>query len=358
MALGQAGLGATDGTASLGVVFRSTMAALRAPRRAFPITVVVVPLLFLQFNYSDDPLALPLAILMCATFLLFAPTLWRALFPQVEPQGSAVTRAAVYGVVGAILVVGVGRGLPAIIGMGRTFLTTRPSLLVSVALFWVGGWGLARDIDLEANLRREQARSVELEREAEHAQLLALRSHLDPHFLFNTLNAIAEWCRADGAVAERAILQLSDMLRTVMTGIRITAWPLAREIELIDNLLSLHLIRDPELFVYKRDIPADLPDVRVPPMILLPVIENAMKHGPAAGNRGDVRVSIRVEKGSITIEIDNPGPFRGPREGGHGLPIIQKRLALSYRHGASFVIAAHGERTLATIVLPVTGALP
>ena len=77
----------------------------------------------------------------------------------------------------------------------------RPSLLVEVALFWVGGWGLARDIDFEENLRKERARARELLREKEHAELMALKSHLDPHFLFNTLNAIAEWCRADGRVA-------------------------------------------------------------------------------------------------------------------------------------------------------------
>ena len=343
-----------DEAPSLTVVFRSTISALLAPRRAFPITVVVLPLLFLQFNYSDDPLALPLAILLCTTFLLCAPTLWRLFFPMTgAPPGTAVMRSLIYGATGAILVVGVGRGIPGLIGMGRTFLTTRPSLLVSVALFWVGGWGLARDIDMEENLKREQARSEGLEREAEHAQLLALRSHLDPHFLFNTLNAIAEWCRADGAVAERAILQLSDMLRTVMTGIRVTTWPLTREIELCDTLLALHAIRDPDLFKYERDVPKTLPDLSVPPMILLPVVENAMKHGPAAGKRGAVRVGVKMTESALVIEIENPGAFTGPREGGHGLPIIEKRLALAYREGASFTIVARGERTLATITLPL-----
>ena len=82
--------------------------------------------------------------------------------------------------------------------------------------------------DLEQHLLASQARAAALEREAEHAQLLALRSHFDPHFLFNTLNAIAEWCREDGLVAERAILALSSMLHTIMTAIRATRWPLAR----------------------------------------------------------------------------------------------------------------------------------
>ena len=89
---------------------------------------------------------------------------------------------------------------------------------------------------LEATQAEEASRGEALTREAEHAQLLALRSHLDPHFLFNTLNAIAEWCRSDGLVAEKAILQLSSMLRTMMTGIQETGWPLAKELELPQEL--------------------------------------------------------------------------------------------------------------------------
>ena len=89
-------------------------------------------------------------------------------------------------------------------------------MLVCLALFLVGGWGLARDIWFERRLARAEAQVVGLAREAERAQLMALRTHLDPHFLFNTLNAIAEWCRQDGETAERAVLQLSAMLRTVL----------------------------------------------------------------------------------------------------------------------------------------------
>ena len=59
-----------------------------------------------------------------------------------------------------------------------------------------------------------------MQRDAESARLLALKNHLDPHFLFNTLNAIAEWCRTDGEVAERAVLQLSSMLRVILEGVQ------------------------------------------------------------------------------------------------------------------------------------------
>ncbi len=333
-------------------VFAGTVAGLLAPRRLFPIAVVVVPLLVLQRNYSYEAMALPIGMLMCAAFLLVAPTLWRYFFPLHGPRASPVFGAGAYGAAGILLMFGIGRGLAGVVGVGATLLTTFPGLLVSAALFWVGGWGLARDIDLEQHLRASQARAAALEREAEHAQLLALRSHFDPHFLFNTLNAIAEWCREDGLVAERAILALSSMLHTIMTAIHTTRWPLAKELELVDTLFQMYLIRDPELFVYARDVAAGAEHDDVPPMILLPIAENAMKHGPGAGHRGCVALSVRADATMLVIDLVNPGAYRGPRDGGSGLPMVEKRLRLAYGDRASFAIGADGndhDRTRVTV---------
>jgi two-component system, LytTR family, sensor histidine kinase AlgZ len=341
-------------------VLRSTVVALLAPRRAIPIALVVVPLTIIQDAYSRDFFAVPIALLMCGSFLLVGPTLWRALFPMDrERRAPAIARALLYAFVGATLVLVLGRVLPGLLGARPTFLTTKPSLAVCVALFWVGGWGLARDIDLEEHLRRERARAEALALEADHAQLLALKSHLDPHFLFNTLNAIAEWCREDGAVAERAIVQLSGMLRIMMTGIQSTTWPLSKDIELVDALFALHAIRDPSLFVVARDVPDPIPDVEVPPMVLLPLAENAMKHGPLARHKGEIGFRVSASPaGGVVVEISNPGAFAGPREGGSGLPIVEKRLALAYGQAASFVIAAEGDRTKATLRLPAAAPRP
>jgi len=334
-------------------VVRSTVRALLVPRRAIPIVLVVVPLTIIQDAYSREALAVPIALLMCGSFLLVGPSLWRALFPLDRPiAAGALSRVIVYAGVGAAVVFGVGRGLPGLAGAGPTFMTTGPSLVVCMALFWVGGWGLARDIDLELHLRRARARAEALAREADHAQLFALKSHLDPHFLFNTLNAIAEWCRADGAVAERAILQLSSMLRTMMTGISTTTWPLEREIELVDALFALHAIRDPSLFTVDRRVPEPVPDVEVPPMVLLPLVENAMKHGPLARNKGVVVFAITTSDDAVFVELSNPGAYSGPREGGSGLPIVEKRLALAYGRSARFSIERDGDRTRASMTLP------
>jgi two-component system sensor histidine kinase AlgZ len=225
--------------------------------------------------------------------------------------------------------------------------------LVSVVLFWVGGYGLGRHIDLESSLAHERARVRSLAAEAERARLVALRSHLDPHFLFNTLNAIAEWCREDGETAERATLELSSMLRSVLEASRRGAWPMRREIELSQALLDLHRIRDPERFTVEVDAPAELPAIRVPPMILLPLVENAAKHGPNAGHRGPMALRVRTEGGRLVLEVENPGGFEGERDGGEGLQQVRSRLVHAYGGSASLDVTGLHGRTRARIELPL-----
>jgi hypothetical protein len=338
-------------------VLRSTALGIVAPRRLVPIVVILVPLLFIQWHFSRDDYALPLGAAMCLAFLAIAPAAWRFLFP-VAPRTSAAlawpapARLAVYFALGPCVVFGIGRLVPNLTGMHATFMTVGSSLLVSTALFWVGGWGLARDIDHEENLAAERARAAALERAAEHAQLLALESNLDPHFLFNTLNAIAEWCRSDGAVAEKALLQLSAMLRTVMDGIKVTEWPLAKDVELVDALFAMYLVRDPDMFVYAREVDDAAARARVPPMILLPLAENAMKHGPSAGHKGEVRLRVRADGERVVVTIENPGAYKGPRAAGSGLDIVKRRLALSHGGRATLDIRGAEGRTIATVTIP------
>jgi hypothetical protein len=189
---------------------RPTLRALLDPRRLAPILLVSLPLVFAQRSYSRDPRAAWVGVLMVVGFVLVAPVSWRVLFPDGLGVRDALLRLVLYGAIGAGVVLSVGLVIPRALAIGPTFLTARNSLAIDIALFLVGGWGLGRDIGFEASLTREKRRTAMLAREAEQAQLLALRSHLDPHFLFNTLNAIAEWCRTDVETCARSLLQLSD----------------------------------------------------------------------------------------------------------------------------------------------------
>lgn len=337
-------------------IIRSTLRALLQPRRLLPIVIVSASLVAAQGSYSRDPLAIPLAIAMCLAFVVVAPVSWRVLFPQRLDLRHGGVRLLLYGAIGAGVVLSLGMVVPRLTGMDWTLMTAAPSVVVSLALFLVGGFGLGRDIWLERSLAHAEARVDLLAREAEAAQLLALRSHLDPHFLFNTLNAIAEWCREDGEVAERAVMQLSAMLRTVLAGVRAATWPLAEELALLDTLFALHRLRDPERFQLTRRFPAPLPTVTVPPMLLLPLAENAVKHGPAAGHAGAIELDVAAaDDGGLRIVLRNPGPYRGRRADGNGLAIVERRLAIAYGGGAALTIAGDGDTTVAAVTIPARG---
>ena len=329
-----------------GSIVRATWRALLNPRRLLPILVVCATLLIAQERWSRDRWGLAIGVMFCLSFIFIAPVSYRVLFPDGLDLSHGAVRLVLYALVGAGVVLSVGAGVPKIFGLGYTFLTERTSLLVISALFLVGGWGLGRDIGFEQRVHRLQA-------EAERSQLLALKSHLDPHFLFNTLNAIAEWCRIDGEVAEAAVLRLSAMLRAVLEGVKAPLWPLEKELELVDMLFELHLLRDKALFTLERSVPSPLPKVQLPPMSLVSLAENAMKHGPGAGHRGALQLTVREEGSQFLFVLENPGAFRGPREGSEGLPSLRRQLELTYGGRAAIVVEAAGaSRTRATLRIP------
>ena len=342
-------------------LLRATFRALLLPRRLTASVVVAVPMVVAQAHFSrssprPEPLAVPLALAMWVAFWLVAPVTYRVLFPEGLDFGHGAIRVLMYATLSAGVVLVIGAVIPKVIHMGDTLLTQRWSLVASAAMFVVGGWGLGRDIEMERSLRHERARAAILEREAERAQLLALRSHLDPHFLFNTLNAIAEWCREDGETAERAVLQLSSMLRVVLAGVRAPSWTLGEELDLSRTLLSLHLLRDPDRFQWRVEAPPEALLVQVPPMVLLPLAENAVKHGPAAGHAGEITITVTVEGEALRVRLRSPGPYGGPRPGSDGLPTLERRLALAYDGRAALAIGADGAHgTLVTMTLPRAG---
>lgn len=309
--------------------------------------VVGAPMVWAQAEWSRDPRATPLGVLLVATFAIVAPVSYRVLFPDGLDFSHGAVRLLLYSLVGAGVMLSLCVGLPRVLGMRDTFLTDRTTVVITTALFLVGGWGLGRDIGMEQRLARLTA-------EAERAQLLALKSHLDPHFLFNTLNAIAEWCRIDGVVAERAVLSLSAMLRTMLDGVREPLWPLEREVELAHRLFELHLLRDRQLFTLEERVPQPLPMALVPPMCLLTLVENAVKHGPGRGHRGVIQFEVSLSADQVRVVVENPGPFTGRRVGGTGLPTLERHLKVAFADDARLdVQSAPGARTRATLTFPL-----
>lgn len=333
----------------------NTWRALSAPRRALPTFFVVASLLLAEAAYTSRPSALLIDLGLCLAFWAVAPAAWRYLCGDSSGlgNGNVVMSYMAYLGVCAVVVMLFGAALPAAFGAEPTYMTEAPALALMLVMFAVGGWGLGRDIELEAGLLTERSRAESLAQEAGHAQLLALRAQLDPHFLFNTLNAIAEWCREDPAVAEAATLRLAGLLRAILEGVREPTWSLRRELEVLRDLFELYEIRDAERYHLELDVPDPLPDAEVPPLVLLPLFENAITHGPSAGHEGVVRLSLRVDEAGVRFELRNAGAFKGRRVGGEGIQMVERRLALAYADSAKFELRADGEETLTTVELPL-----
>ncbi len=335
-------------------LFVDTLRALAAPRRAVPLALVAAALLSAEWIASHSAVATLLDAALLVTFCACAPALWRSRFAR-ELRGSVDHLAAwaSYTATAAAVVVGEAVLLPPRFGLRWTYVSEPRSLGVLIVLFLVGGWGLGRDVELEASFERERARAERLAIDAEHAQILALRAQLDPHFLFNTLNAIAEWCREDPRVAERATLDLAALLRAVFDALQTPGWSLSRELVLLEQLASLYVTRDAGRYRFHFEVDTGATSRTIPPLVLLPLFENAIKHGPSAGHAGDV--SLRVERAGddAVVRIENPGPFGGPREGGRGLASVERRLALAYGDDVQPTITSTRDHTTTVLRLPL-----
>ncbi|HEY8430643.1 MAG TPA: histidine kinase [Sandaracinaceae bacterium] len=329
-----------------------TLAALLAARRAVPLALVLAAAMTAEWLEARSPAWVAIDVALFAVFCLVVPYAWRR--ACTGRAGLAwIGGTIVYLAIVMAIVYGFGLALPRALSLGYSYVLDASGLPVVAALFAVGGWALGRDIELEAGIAAERDRAGRLAIEAERAELLALRANLDPHFLFNTLNAIAEWCREDPLVAEKATLELASMLRTMLEGIRAPSWPLDKELSLARALLELHAIRDRSRYAFRVDAPEPLPEARVPPMLLLPLVENAITHGPAAGHEGEVVLAVRAEDARLVVEIENPGRYAGRRAGGQGIAMVERRLALAYGDAARLELRGEGARTRAALTLPL-----
>jgi LytS/YehU family sensor histidine kinase len=96
----------------------------------------------------------------------------------------------------------------------------------------------------------------------------------------------------------------------------------------------------------------------VPPLVLLPLAENAVKHGPASGHRGPISLTVKAREDVLVFTLENPGASKGPREGSSGLPTVERRLALAYAGRASLALTSQEGRTRVTVTLPRSGPVP
>ena len=186
-------------------------------------------------------------------------------------------------------------------------------------------------------LKEKERMEERLRALATQAELKALKAQINPHFLFNTLNTIAQLTHTDPALAEATIERLAEMFRYVLAGSERGPVPLKEELSFVDGYLEIEQARFGERLRVTREIAPETLDVPVPSLILQPLVENGIQHG--RGDDGSVDLTIRVQPRDdevvITIADHGPGlphPPRGGRagEGGLGLRNVDERLRKTY----------------------------
>ena len=209
-------------------------------------------------------------------------------------------------------------------------------LAIDVLVYWgvVGGYYA---IDYARELRRRELTATQLEASLTEARLQALRAQVNPHFLFNTLNAISVLAmKGDTSRVTQTLGLLSDLLRLTLDGRVPQEVPLARELELTDLYLDIQRVRFPDRLIVDREIAPGTAEALVPSFVLQPLVENAVIHGVGRTAEGG-RITLRAlrDGGDLRLQVCDTGPgfpAAGVREG-IGLTNTRERLTQLYGAG-------------------------
>lgn len=320
---------------------------------------------WLDYAYAGMPVSWPLALAVSAAGW-FA---WAPLIPLVEwlghrwplRRGRLVLGVAVHvpaSVIVAVLKSTVDRDVAALILGVSHVPSTLLELYMALATYWII-LGVAAALQQARDRREQEIREAQLEAELARARLDALKLRLQPHFLFNTLNALAGLMREDVEAADRMLSRLSDLLRLTLDRADVQEVPLKEELDFTRLYLGIQEARfGPRLTISVEADPDSL-GVPVPSLVLQPLVENAFQHGVAA-ETGPVHVAVRASRrdGHVVIDVEDDGP--GPPEdppGGVGLTTTRSRLARLYGHDAALTLAtAPRGGALATLTVPAREA--
>lgn len=210
----------------------------------------------------------------------------------------------------------------------------------------------------------QRLREEEMERLATEAELRALRSQINPHFLFNTLTTIGYLIESAPPRALKTLLRLTSLLRSVLRS-EGEMTTLGRELELVEHYLDIEHERFEERLRVQFDVPPALRALSMPCLLVQPLVENAVKHGvaPSVGG-GDVRVEARLHtegtRQTLVVSVANTGAPLSPepdaRAARVGLTNVERRLAGHFGDRASLVLWAQHGVTTAEVRLPVSAA--
>ncbi|MFN8252236.1 MAG: histidine kinase [Ferruginibacter sp.] len=205
--------------------------------------------------------------------------------------------------------------------------------------------------------RKDQLDRLKLENTVKELELKTIKSHINPHFIFNSLNSIRALVDENPERARKAITELSNILRSSMQAEKAETVTLQREMDIVEDYLALEHMRFEERLKVEMDIDPDTLSHPVPPMMLQTLVENSIKHGISKlVNGGVVRIVADFKGDNLELLVQNTGQLNGMRNGdGFGIKSTQDRLNLMYQGKATFEIKnIENNMVESKVTMPVT----
>jgi len=219
-------------------------------------------------------------------------------------------------------------------------LYTWPRYVVLGGLLTVVGEIYRREVRSVRAMRDAESDRATFEREMVEARLQVLQAQIEPHFLFNTLANVRRLYEKDHRGGRTMLENLMRYLEAALPRMRDSISTLGRDAELVDAYLRIQQIRMGRRLIYSIDIPSSLLNRPVPPMMLLTLVENAIKHGLSQSTGGGkIRVAAREDGGCLIISVADTGVgFTSGSGGGTGLANVRARLAAQFGDSAKLVL--------------------
>lgn len=225
-------------------------------------------------------------------------------------------------------------------GRGLSLRETLPILFVktwhfNLLIYWVIV-SVTHAVDYYRKSQERGLRAAELEKRLVQAKLQSLQMQLNPHFLFNSLHAIAELMHRDVEAADRMLTRLSELLRLALDTSDTQVVTLAHELEFLRRYLEIEQTRFGSRLTVEMDIPNDTLDAMVPNLVLQPLVENAIRHGIEPNARpGRIELRSRREGARLQLSVtDNGRGLKSDKPGREGIGLSNTRARLRELYGS------------------------
>lgn len=226
-------------------------------------------------------------------------------------------------------------------------------LIHSLTAFLMIGFNIA--IKLFFKSLRDEEMLKELEHQRLQSELQYLKYQINPHFFMNTLNNIHALVDIDTGKAKSTIVELSRLMRYVLYEASNKTILLSREVQFLENYVTLMSLRYPEKVSIEKNFPLEVPEVQIPPLLFISFVENAFKHGVSYRKESFIRVVMQLEEANrLSFRCTNSsGSASGEQHHGIGLENIRKRLRLLFGNDYTLSITEENNKFDVLLIIPL-----